>query len=114
LNAAACMTRELAESGSGFVITIINECDLVPCFSSGSLDDLRAEVRKCYCILSLLSKKPHVFLKPEVYSKKIEVKRWKLRVEPWRKYSMFPLKNTKEIHCSFLELEGASNLALKK
>ncbi|KAG0619445.1 hypothetical protein M758_4G140700 [Ceratodon purpureus] len=41
---AACMTRELAESGSEFVITIINGCDLVPCFSSGSLDDLRAEV----------------------------------------------------------------------
>ncbi|XP_073393688.1 uncharacterized protein [Physcomitrium patens] len=41
---AACMTKELAESGSEFVITIINECDLVPCFSSGSLDDLRAEV----------------------------------------------------------------------
>jgi hypothetical protein len=38
------MTRELAESGSEFIITIINGCDLVPCFSSGSLDDLRAEV----------------------------------------------------------------------
>lgn len=46
MNAAACMTKELAESGSEFVITIINECDLVPCFSSGSLDDLRAEVDK--------------------------------------------------------------------
>jgi hypothetical protein len=44
LNLAACMTRELAESGSEFIITIINGCDLVPCFSSGSLDDLRAEV----------------------------------------------------------------------
>jgi len=52
LNVAACMTRELAESGSGFVITIINECDLVPCFSSGSLDDLRAEVGNCYYIIS--------------------------------------------------------------
>lgn len=51
LNVAACMTRELAESGSGFVITIINECDLVPCFSSGSLDELRVEVCKYYCKL---------------------------------------------------------------
>ena len=40
------MTRELAESGSEFVITIINGCDLIPSFSSGSLDDLRAEVCK--------------------------------------------------------------------
>lgn len=44
MNAAACMTRELAESGSEFVITMVNGCDLVPCFSSGSLDDLRTEV----------------------------------------------------------------------
>lgn len=42
--AAACMTWELAESGGPFVTTVINGADLVPCFSSASLDDLRAEV----------------------------------------------------------------------
>ncbi|CAK9204453.1 unnamed protein product [Sphagnum jensenii] len=41
---AACMTWELAESGSLFVTTVINGSDLVPCFSSASVDDLRAEV----------------------------------------------------------------------
>ncbi|KAG7995952.1 hypothetical protein I3843_01G135900 [Carya illinoinensis] len=43
--AAACMTWELAESGKHFITTIINGSDLVPTFSTASLDDLRSEVR---------------------------------------------------------------------
>ncbi|XP_065866940.1 uncharacterized protein [Euphorbia lathyris] len=41
---AACMTWELAESGADFIISVINGADLVPTFSAGSVDDLRAEV----------------------------------------------------------------------
>ncbi|XVF86923.1 hypothetical protein PTKIN_Ptkin18bG0079900 [Pterospermum kingtungense] len=41
---AACMTWELAESGSDFIISVINGADLVPTFSAASVDDLRAEV----------------------------------------------------------------------
>lgn len=40
----ACMTRELAESGVSFIVSIINGADLVPTFSAASVDDLRAEV----------------------------------------------------------------------
>ena len=42
--AAACMTWELAESGKNFITTIINGSDLVPTFSTSSVDDLRSEV----------------------------------------------------------------------
>ncbi|CDO97836.1 unnamed protein product [Coffea canephora] len=41
---AACMTWELAESGSEFITSVINGADLVPTFSAASVDDLRAEV----------------------------------------------------------------------
>ncbi|XP_019424670.1 PREDICTED: uncharacterized protein LOC109333607 isoform X2 [Lupinus angustifolius] len=41
---AACMTWELAESGKNFITTIINGSDLVPTFSTSSVDDLRSEV----------------------------------------------------------------------
>ncbi|XP_059632767.1 uncharacterized protein LOC132275320 isoform X2 [Cornus florida] len=41
---AACMTWELAESGKHFITTIINGSDLVPTFSTASVDDLRTEV----------------------------------------------------------------------
>ncbi|XP_057548325.1 uncharacterized protein LOC130826768 [Amaranthus tricolor] len=41
---AACMTWELAESGTGVITSIINGADLVPTFSAASVDDLRAEV----------------------------------------------------------------------
>ncbi|KAF7843609.1 Sn1-specific diacylglycerol lipase alpha [Senna tora] len=41
---AACMTWELAESGNGFITSVINGADLVPTFSAASVDDLRAEV----------------------------------------------------------------------
>ncbi|KAK3027728.1 hypothetical protein RJ639_042468 [Escallonia herrerae] len=43
-SAAACMTWELAESGKHFITTIINGSDLVPTFSTASVDDLRSEV----------------------------------------------------------------------
>lgn len=43
-NAAACMTWDLAESGSDFITSVINGADLVPTFSAASVDDLRAEV----------------------------------------------------------------------
>ncbi|KAL3348077.1 hypothetical protein AABB24_021629 [Solanum stoloniferum] len=41
---AACMTWELAESGKHFITTIINGSDLVPTFSTASIDVLRSEV----------------------------------------------------------------------
>ena len=44
LCAAACMTWELAESGTDFITSVINGADLVPTFSAASVDDLRAEV----------------------------------------------------------------------
>ncbi|XP_021725563.1 uncharacterized protein LOC110692792 [Chenopodium quinoa] len=41
---AACMTWELAESGKHFISTVINGADLVPTFSTTSIDALRSEV----------------------------------------------------------------------
>ncbi|XP_026421304.1 uncharacterized protein LOC113317403, partial [Papaver somniferum] len=41
---AACMTWDLAESGKHFITTIVNGSDLVPTFSTASIDDLRSEV----------------------------------------------------------------------
>ncbi|KAJ4722101.1 Lipase [Melia azedarach] len=41
---AACMTWDLAESGKHFITTLINGSDLVPTFSTASIDDLRSEV----------------------------------------------------------------------
>ncbi|XP_058082155.1 uncharacterized protein LOC131230315 [Magnolia sinica] len=41
---AACMTWELAESGKHFITTVVNGSDLVPTFSTASIDDLRSEV----------------------------------------------------------------------
>ncbi|OVA02598.1 Lipase [Macleaya cordata] len=41
---AACMTWDLAESGKHFITTVINGSDLVPTFSTASIDDLRTEV----------------------------------------------------------------------
>ncbi|MFQ6643799.1 hypothetical protein Gotur_017516 [Gossypium turneri] len=41
---AACMTWELADSGTDFITSVINGADLVPTFSAASVDDLRAEV----------------------------------------------------------------------
>ncbi|CAL9118653.1 uncharacterized protein LOC103999711 [Musa acuminata AAA Group] len=41
---AACMTWELAESGKDFITMVVNGSDLVPTFSTASIDDLRSEV----------------------------------------------------------------------
>ncbi|KAL3692219.1 hypothetical protein R1sor_005870 [Riccia sorocarpa] len=41
---AACMTWELAESGTPFVTAVVNGSDLVPTFCVASADDLRGEV----------------------------------------------------------------------
>lgn len=41
---AACMTWDLAESGKQFITTVINGSDLVPTFSTASIDELRSEV----------------------------------------------------------------------
>lgn len=38
------MTLDLAESGKHFITTVINGSDLVPTFSTASIDDLRSEV----------------------------------------------------------------------
>lgn len=41
---AACMTWDLAESGKHFITTVINGSDMVPSFSTASIDILRSEV----------------------------------------------------------------------
>ncbi|KAJ0978462.1 hypothetical protein J5N97_013936 [Dioscorea zingiberensis] len=41
---AACMTWDLAESGKQFITTVVNGSDLVPTFSTASIDELRTEV----------------------------------------------------------------------
>jgi hypothetical protein len=40
----ACMTLQLAEGCAGFVTTLVHGTDIVPTFSSGSIDALRQEV----------------------------------------------------------------------
>lgn len=50
--AAACMTWDLAESGEQFVTTIINGSDLVPTFSTSSIDDLRSEVQYPFLLVT--------------------------------------------------------------
>ena len=58
--AAACMTWELAESGKHFITTIINGSDLVPTFSTASIDNLRSEV---WYLISLLNECPFILLR---------------------------------------------------
>lgn len=41
---AACMTWDLAESGKHFITTVINGSDIVPSFTTSSIDNLRSEV----------------------------------------------------------------------
>lgn len=41
----ACMTLALAASCAPFVTTLVHGADIVPTFSSGSIDQLRQEVR---------------------------------------------------------------------
>ncbi|XP_074338260.1 uncharacterized protein LOC141676504 isoform X1 [Apium graveolens] len=56
---AACMTWELAESGKHFIATIINGSDLVPTFSTASIDDLRSEVTSSSWYNDLLDQVEH-------------------------------------------------------
>ncbi|KAK1380299.1 Sn1-specific diacylglycerol lipase alpha [Heracleum sosnowskyi] len=56
---AACMTWELAESGKHFITTIINGSDLVPTFSTASIDDLRSEVTSSSWYNDLLDQVEH-------------------------------------------------------
>uniref|UniRef100_A0A175YPJ6 Fungal lipase-like domain-containing protein n=1 Tax=Daucus carota subsp. sativus TaxID=79200 RepID=A0A175YPJ6_DAUCS len=56
---AACMTWELAESGKHFITTIINGSDLVPTFSTASIDDLRSEVTASSWYNDLLDQVEH-------------------------------------------------------
>lgn len=41
----ACMTLELARGCGEYVTTVVNGCDIVPTFCSGTIDSLREEVR---------------------------------------------------------------------
>ncbi|KAL8124953.1 hypothetical protein AgCh_012578 [Apium graveolens] len=56
---STCMTWELAESGKHFIATIINGSDLVPTFSTASVDDLRSEVTSSSWYNDLLDQVEH-------------------------------------------------------
>ncbi|MED6128772.1 hypothetical protein PIB30_101200 [Stylosanthes scabra] len=64
---AACMTWELAESGKNFITTIINGSDLVPTFSTASIDDLRSEVTASSWINDLRDQVEHTKVLNVVY-----------------------------------------------
>ncbi|XP_057755061.1 uncharacterized protein LOC130974279 [Arachis stenosperma] len=64
---AACMTWELAESGKNFITTIINGSDLVPTFSTASIDDLRSEVTASSWINDLRDQVEHTRVLNVVY-----------------------------------------------
>lgn len=64
---AACMTWELAESGSDFITSVINGADLVPTFSAASVDDLRAEVTASAWINDLRNQIEHTRILSTVY-----------------------------------------------
>ncbi|MED6187114.1 hypothetical protein PIB30_073274 [Stylosanthes scabra] len=64
---AACMTWELAESGKNFITTIINGSDLVPTFSTASIDDLRSEVTASSWINDLWDQVEHTKVLNVVY-----------------------------------------------
>ncbi|KAF5752176.1 Mono-/di-acylglycerol lipase [Tripterygium wilfordii] len=64
---AACMTWELAESGKHFVTTVINGSDLVPTFSTASIDDLRFEVTESSWLNDLRDQVEHTRVLNVVY-----------------------------------------------
>ncbi|RYQ79475.1 hypothetical protein Ahy_Scaffold6g108227 [Arachis hypogaea] len=64
---SACMTWELAESGKNFITTIINGSDLVPTFSTASIDDLRSEVTASSWINDLRDQVEHTRVLNVVY-----------------------------------------------
>ncbi|OIW18380.1 hypothetical protein TanjilG_31520 [Lupinus angustifolius] len=67
LGGAACMTWELAESGKHFITTIINGSDLVPTFSTSSIDDLRSEVTASSWLNDLRDQVQHIKVLNVVY-----------------------------------------------
>ncbi|PIA44290.1 hypothetical protein AQUCO_01700117v1 [Aquilegia coerulea] len=64
---AACMTWDLAESGKHFITTIINGSDLVPTFSTASVDDLRSEVTASSWLSDLRDQVEHTRILNVVY-----------------------------------------------
>ncbi|KAL5713185.1 hypothetical protein ACHQM5_015287 [Ranunculus cassubicifolius] len=64
---AACMTWDLAESGKHFITTIINGSDLVPTFSTASIDDLRSEVTASSWLSDLRDQVEHTRILNVVY-----------------------------------------------
>lgn len=54
----ACMTLDLAKACAEYVTTLVHGTDIVPTFSSGSVDALREEVSQrndfCSCILIMM------------------------------------------------------------
>ncbi|CAI0467198.1 unnamed protein product [Linum tenue] len=65
--AAACMTWDLAESGKSFITTIVNGSDLVPTFSTTSIDDLRSEVTASSWLSDLRDQVEHTRVLNVVY-----------------------------------------------
>ncbi|PON88226.1 Mono-/di-acylglycerol lipase [Trema orientale] len=64
---SACMTWELAESGKHFITSIINGSDLVPTFSTASIDDLRSEVTASSWLNDLRDQLEHTRILNVVY-----------------------------------------------
>ncbi|WCJ23424.1 Mono-/di-acylglycerol lipase N-terminal Lipase class 3 [Euphorbia peplus] len=64
---AACMTWDLAESGKHFITTVINGSDLVPTFSTSSIDDLRSEVTSSSWVNDLRDQVEHTRVLNVVY-----------------------------------------------
>ncbi|TYH67493.1 hypothetical protein ES332_D06G191000v1 [Gossypium tomentosum] len=64
---AACMTWELADSGTDFITSVINGADLVPTFSAASVDDLRAEVTASAWLNDLRNQIEHTRILSTVY-----------------------------------------------
>ncbi|XP_050216558.1 uncharacterized protein LOC126667595 isoform X2 [Mercurialis annua] len=64
---AACMTWDLAESGKHFITTVINGSDLVPTFSTASIDDLRSEVTASSWLNDLRDQVEHTRVLSVVY-----------------------------------------------
>ncbi|CAN1281314.1 Diacylglycerol lipase-alpha [Linum perenne] len=67
LISAACMTWDLAESGKSFITTVINGSDLVPTFSTASIDHLRSEVTASSWLSDLRDQVEHTRVLNVVY-----------------------------------------------
>ncbi|RYR12969.1 hypothetical protein Ahy_B04g070217 isoform D [Arachis hypogaea] len=64
---STCVTFAPAESGKNFITTIINGSDLVPTFSTASIDDLRSEVTASSWINDLRDQVEHTRVLNVVY-----------------------------------------------